>query len=288
MAKKKASPKLPQVHIACFDDGHIVPRMMSWLVDGLGWSIGDYIHPDSDVINYYGPYTMFGRYGRSAGKSTGWFTHMETANPAKMNIWKQASQVVDLPLLTSDVYRNDVPKYFMLVPGVDQSHFVPVKAKLPGKGIVGIVGVPSQRKGLELAQAIQDFEVVSKAIFVGGNWTGYAESTYIPYEQMPDFYSQLDVLVCTSLEEGIPAPPFEALACGVPVVVPKNVGALNLLPSDTGIYHYDKNDINSMYEQIALAISQKHDRATLRDYVAPYTVQAWCESHAEAVRALNG
>jgi glycosyltransferase involved in cell wall biosynthesis len=283
MAKKKASHR---VHIACFDDGHIVPRMMSWLADGLGWSIGNYLDPDPDVTNYYGPYTMFGQYGRSAGKSTGWFTHMETSNLAKMEIWNRASKAIDLPLLTSPVYQPDLPKSALVTPGVDQNHFVPVNKKLPGKGIVGVVGVPQPRKGLELAKAILDLGVANNVRIVGGQWEGFEKSESIPYEQMPEFYAGIDLLVCTSLEEGIPAPPFEALACGVPVVVPIGVGALDLLPDVPGIYRYGKGDDTAMNSAITVALSEKHDRSTLRDTVAPFTVQAWVDSHAVALEEL--
>lgn len=39
-----------------------------------------------------------------------------------------------------------------------------------------------------------------------------------PHEEMPAFYSEIDVLLCTSLVEGTPNPVLEAMACGVPVV----------------------------------------------------------------------
>lgn len=35
---------------------------------------------------------------------------------------------------------------------------------------------------------------------------------------MPDYYSKIDVLVCSSMIEGTPNPILEAMACGVPVV----------------------------------------------------------------------
>jgi glycosyltransferase involved in cell wall biosynthesis len=40
----------------------------------------------------------------------------------------------------------------------------------------------------------------------------------IPFEEMPDFYRQLDVFICTSAMEGTPNPVLEAMACGVPVI----------------------------------------------------------------------
>lgn len=38
------------------------------------------------------------------------------------------------------------------------------------------------------------------------------------YDTMQRFYDQIDLLVCTSLSEGGPLGPFEAIACGVPVI----------------------------------------------------------------------
>lgn len=48
----------------------------------------------------------------------------------------------------------------------------------------------------------------------------FAERTLepIPYEAMPDYYAQIDVLVCASLSEGTPQPVLQAMACGVPIV----------------------------------------------------------------------
>lgn len=40
----------------------------------------------------------------------------------------------------------------------------------------------------------------------------------IRFEDMPDFYRQMDVFVCTSSMEGTPNPVLEAMACGIPVV----------------------------------------------------------------------
>jgi len=41
---------------------------------------------------------------------------------------------------------------------------------------------------------------------------------WLPHDQMPSYYSQIDVYVCTSKIEGTPNPVLEAMACGVPVI----------------------------------------------------------------------
>ncbi len=66
------------------------------------------------------------------------------------------------------------------------------------------------------------------------------QERFIPHDKMPDYYSEIDVLVCTSKIEGTPNPVLEAMACGVPVVttdvgiVPQAFGPLQrdfILPS---------------------------------------------------------
>ena len=40
----------------------------------------------------------------------------------------------------------------------------------------------------------------------------------IPFDQMPNYYREIDVLACTSVAEGTPNPVLEAMASGIPVV----------------------------------------------------------------------
>lgn len=40
----------------------------------------------------------------------------------------------------------------------------------------------------------------------------------IPHEQMPSFYSRIDLYICASVCEGTPNPVLESMACGVPII----------------------------------------------------------------------
>jgi len=40
----------------------------------------------------------------------------------------------------------------------------------------------------------------------------------LAHEDMPLYYSKIDIFVCASLTEGTPNPVLEAMACGVPVI----------------------------------------------------------------------
>ena len=50
--------------------------------------------------------------------------------------------------------------------------------------------------------------------------TNYADSNvkFIPHDEMIDYYSSIDVLICSSMSEGTPNPVLEAMACGVPII----------------------------------------------------------------------
>ena len=273
-----------KVHIACHDDGHIIPRMYGWLRDVLGWSMGPYVSRESGVINYYAPYTMFGAYGRIGGNSMAWFTHKESANAAKLSIWQNAKQHITMPLVTSPIYQQEL-NATLITPGIDQDHFKP-RGKQPGKGVVGVVGTYQPRKGPDLAAALQSDKAVKNLQIVGDDWPGF-DSLKIPYADMPSFYCGLDLFVCTSTEEGIPAPPLEALACGVPVAIPTNVGMLDLLPDEPGIYRYEAGDEKGLKTAVKAALAGKYSRNTLRDYVAPYTILAWVESHQRIIEQIS-
>ncbi len=272
-----------KVHIACHDDGHIIPRMYGWLRGALGWSMGPYISHESDVINYYAPYTMLGHYGRSE-RSMAWFTHKETANPAKLELWQRGKQQIDYPLVTAPIYQHELGAR-IITPGIDQDHFKP-RGKQPGKGVVGIVGTYQPRKGPELATVVNGLKEVKNLSIVGDNWPGL-DSQKIAYADMPSFYCGLDLFVCTSTEEGIPAPPLEALACGVPIVIPTGVGMLDLLPNEDGIYRYEAGDEKGLKTAVKAALAGKHSRNTLRDYVSPYTILAWVQSHQDVIEQIS-
>ncbi len=40
----------------------------------------------------------------------------------------------------------------------------------------------------------------------------------IPYEDMCEYYSKIDLYICTSKEEGTPNPVLESMACGIPII----------------------------------------------------------------------
>jgi len=82
----------------------------------------------------------------------------------------------------------------------------------------------------------------------------------------------------------VPMPPLEALACGVPIVIPQSVGMLDELPELPGIYRYKCGDYDDLRAACQLALSERgtHDREALRQVVAHHTPVNWCAAHVAA------
>ena len=108
---------------------------------------------------------------------------------------------------------------------------------------------------------------------------------------LPQFYNSLDVYVCTALIEGIPMPPLEALACGIPVVIPRDVGMLDELPDMLGIYRYDRGDYEQLLAAVLNAINERGmpDRMALAAAVCEYNPSSYAKAHVEGFeQVLSG
>jgi GT2 family glycosyltransferase/glycosyltransferase involved in cell wall biosynthesis len=81
------------------------------------------------------------------------------------------------------------------------------------------------------------------------------QERFIPHKEMPDYYSQIDVLLCASKIEGTPNPVLEAMACGIPVIS-TNVG---IVPEAFGVmqkrFILADRTPESLYSQIKLLLA---------------------------------
>lgn len=265
-----------RVHIALIDDQHIVPRMMGWVAEALNWTMGANTDPKAD-LNYYAPYTMFWAFSPVETPTTGWFTHYETATLSKVELWEAAARALTVRATASSLYVEPLQAYgttFKLTPGIDQTHFTP-KGRQRKNGRVGIVGIGQHRKWGDIGQRLLGDGV--NLVAAGTGWSIPAD--WVSYENMPEFYHGLEAYLCTALVEGIPAPPLEALACGVKVIVPSGVGIMDDLPEMEGVRHYEAGNYADMLRALNLCLEDKCQADTLRDVVKLYTKQAWVESH---------
>lgn len=259
-----------KIHIIHHDEDHIVPRMAKWLAEYYGWSVGYWSDIDCDVCLFM-PYTRY--FPTHAEKTAAWFTHYENSHPGKRRQWHDVAGKVDVRLYTSDVYRDDLESFGPSVKiraGVDVDLFKPGKKDTNGRTI-GVVGIGQVRKNPGLLDELHNYDL---RIAGRGNWHGHL-ATWYEYEDMPQFYNSIDVLLVTGTEEGIPAPPLEAMACNTKVVIPCGVGIMDELPEMPGIRHYGSPA--GMLYAIELCLSDGN--VSLRDIVIErYTREHWCES----------
>ena len=170
-----------------------------------------------------------------------------------------------------------------IIPGVDRDFFHPL-TNGTGSKRVGTSGFAQPRKGEELLLKLARENIKINLIITGKGWK--LPHAWIPDQQMPNFYSILDVYLCTSLIEGIPTPPLEALACGTKIVIPKGVGMLDELPETKGVRHFKKGDYKDMLRALNLALEDKVNPADLRSLTDNYTIKHWTESHLKAMTSL--
>lgn len=119
---------------------------------------------------------------------------------------------------------------------------------------------------------------------------GFANSKAYTWEDMQDFYHQIDLYVSTSSIEGIGYGVLESLSCGIPVIIPKGVGIYDELPDLENLYRYERGN----YEDMVLAIKHcikditEHgvNRESLRGATARYTLDAWVNDHIQAFEDL--
>lgn len=111
--------------------------------------------------------------------------------------------------------------------GVDIDRFTPRETeRTPGEAFaVGWAGNSAwgkQSRGFDVKGFGRLFEPMMRFLSASGHAVeakvADPQVNRIRFEDMPDFYRQLDVFVCTSAIEGTPNPVLEAMACGIPVV----------------------------------------------------------------------
>lgn len=273
-----------KVHIVIWQDNHIIPRMAEWLVEHNGWTMSE--RPDNSAdINYYLPYLQWNTDNHPQTMTAAWFTHFEEGTDWKVKKWYAAAQAIDFPLITTNLYQGMLPHAKLVTPGVDLDLFTAQEQQNHDIPVVGIAGVGQPRKGPHLLLDLYYSSLTCYISIIGSNWP-FQHHRGVAAEEMPAFYKQIDVLLCSSLIEGIPAPVLEALACDRKVVMPWDVGIGNYLPEMPGIRHFKKGDSQSMINALAQAFVDKPDPGTLRHVAEDYSIKAWCESHWQAMQEM--
>ena len=112
--------------------------------------------------------------------------------------------------------------------GVDRQHFRPLQlerfASQDRPLVIGWVGNSkwlensgADPKGLETIVVPAIDRLVAEGLAIEKRFADRNE-VWRPYEEMPKYYSEIDVMICSSSIEGTPNPVLEAMSCGVAVI----------------------------------------------------------------------
>lgn len=149
---------------------------------------------------------------------------------------------------------------------------------------------PTNRKGQDLWKRLIKSEL-SEVLEFKSSGRGWDSNTHLyELDELPSFYRSLDIYLSTSIVEGAGMGVLEALSCGIPCVIPRQVGIYDELGFIKGIYRYDKGDYNSMYAAIMDCIDMikttKPDKQFLRDVTKQFTLENWSQSHLNVFENL--
>lgn len=264
-------------------DDHILARLARKLAEFTGWSLSVRPDPRAD-LNYSMVYIDLAQ-RFSDWQQTPWaayFSHYEKGSEYKEFWWETALPLTRIQTVTADQYGALVPNPVKVTPPVNPIFRQVLNHKnnnIPVIGVSGFVDRKSGRKGEKLvARLANDIDSID-LVASGDGWP--VKTVNHSFGDLPNFYNSLDLYFCSSSIEGIPMPPLEALACGIPVIIPRGVGMLDELPNERGVYRYDVNDYDSLRKTVDFAVEDSRglDRDILRSYVAGYTPEAWGESH---------
>lgn len=282
-----------RVHVVSrdYNQDNLLGRLVQQLVSHAAFSVAE--EPDDRAdLNYFFPYLERCRYPLfNATPTAAWFTHRDDGRAKKEVMWRDAAQSVDLRLTCASQYAALLSAHGptqVVMPPLDRDKFRPgahtPQADNPLVGTSGFV-YPGGRKGEALVKRLADGEAGCRYAASGSGWP-VPTRTY-RWGEMHEFYQGLDVYVCTSTIEGIGYGPLEAMACGVPVVIPAGVGIFDDLPALENVHRYQAGDFNDLRRALREAVSTLeaggYNRQSLRGATARFTRQAWQDSTLSAI-----
>lgn len=116
----------------------------------------------------------------------------------------------------------------VITDGVELNNFYPqnvdrLKNVSERKLVIGWVGNSAWESGTEDYKGVNTIlkPVINELISEGYNIEPFfadRQERMIPHDEMVDYYSKIDLYVCTSKMEGTPNPVLESMACGVPII----------------------------------------------------------------------
>ena len=275
-----------RIHIVTRDhtSNQVLARLAGILAQHAAFTVGETPDPAAE-LNYYLPYLEMER-PFTATKTAAWFTHRDDDRHSKVNLWNEVAQRVDLRITCVPHYAAELEQYgktVLVTPPLDRDLFSPAKRAQNEQRVIGTSGMvnPGGRKDENMLKRLAEDFPHCQFKASGQGWPVPTKS--YEWGEMPRFYQSLDVYVCTSTIEGIGYGPLEAMACGIPVVIPRGVGVFDELPDLENLHRYEAGNYAKLRTALGVALSRLDEHGynptSLRGATARYTDEAWQETH---------
>lgn len=252
-----------------------------WILERLAQAIaaecpefryGTEIEGQPDIVYYI---TYSARKKPYNGLEIGYFSHIEEGLPAESQFFKVAGEVqacvTQATRYETALRAKGATDVTTIPPGIDHTH---LKPRLQ----VGVVGrtYHTGRKGEAMMARLMDMVDV-EFHFTGDGWPGPPH--HVPHGKMQEFYRAMDYVLVPALYEGGPMCVPEALACGIPVIAPTDVGWVEDFPH----IPYPKGDTEALRALLQTLAQPKLDLAKSAEQ---HTWSRWGQAHGALFRRV--
>lgn len=267
------SPTDPTVFGLISDRGWILERLAQAIAaEYPEFRYGTEVDGQPDIVYYI---TYSARKRPYDGVEIGYFSHVEEGLPAEALFFEVADEVqacvTQASRYEAALRTKGVTDVTTIPPGIDH-------AQLSPRLQVGVVGrtYHTGRKGEAMMAQLMDMANV-EFHFTGDGWPG--PPRHVPTGKMQDFYRAMDYVLVPALYEGGPMCVPEALACGVPVIAPTDIGWIEDFPHIS----YPKGDTEALRTLLQTLTKPKLE---LAQSAAKHTWARWGQAHADLFRRV--
>lgn len=272
------------------NDGRPWPRFARYLHKALSWTYDHHFNPKADVNYFMVATTGWRRKAHPWTERSGKMACRFGDRPPyglKARLWDEGMLAVDLRVTEAHRFAHEFaefgPSERLPFFAFERDLFTIGPKPQNAKPTIGVAGFAAPRgMGVEMAKHLAYYPDAR-------DWRIKAAGTGWPipckrydYHKLPAFYGSLDVYLLARQGRSASTSVFQALACGVPVVIPVGMPAMSeLLPFMRGIYRYSMGDFDGMIWKLRRCLQNagKHDREALRALTEDMTSKNLCAEH---------
>ncbi|MFQ5935752.1 MAG: glycosyltransferase family 4 protein [Acidiferrobacterales bacterium] len=191
---------------------------------------------------------------------------------------KRAAVVTAVSQFTADLMKQDMPfsgQVRVIPNAIDSDVFHPTNGNRPAQTRVLFSGNMTIRKGAPTLPTIsRHLGSGIKLICATGLRSGaaaFVDDSFkcigpVPYQEMPNLYNSVDILLMPTVREGLSLAVLEAMACGLPIVTTDCSSMPELVHHEKGGFLCSLGDAEDYAQKINLLAEAPQLRRTMGEY----------------------